>query len=225
MSIVVDSFTSYGVGGHEYAEVDVFKFVMKQSGMCMASLGTDQRVIEANDEFLRQFGQSAENVRGRSFFDLLHPGVHAPMWRHFERLATGRRARFTEHVAGIGRRDTVFAGEVTGIAIHNESGELVMTVVVVTADTNTPDDTVVMDRGFCLTDLDARILEGIAKGESTVRIASKLFLSRQGVEYHVGIMLRKMKVPNRAALVSKAFSLGLLSVVSWPPKVLPAHVK
>lgn len=191
----------------------------------MASLDAQHRVIEANDEFLQRFGRSLDVLRGHSFFDLLHPGVHAPIRRHFERLVDGRRARFVEHMAGIGPRAEVFAGEVTGIAVCGESGELAMTIVVVTAEKDTSAQAVVVDRNFCLSEQDARILEGIAYGESTVRLATKMFLSRQGVEYHVGNMLRKFKVPNRAALVSKAFSMGLFGVASWPPKVLPAHVK
>jgi len=73
--------------------------------------------------------------------------------------------------------------------------------------------------------LDARILEGVAAGVSTVDMAIKLYLSRQGVEYHVGSLLRRLRAPNRAALVSRAYSLGVLSVGSWPPKVLPDCVR
>jgi DNA-binding NarL/FixJ family response regulator len=77
---------------------------------------------------------------------------------------------------------------------------------------------------FQLGEVDARILEGIANGDSTIRIAGRLFLSRQGVEYHVGAMLRRLGVPNRAALVSKAFSMGLFRVAVWPPQIQSAYV-
>ncbi|WP_042410819.1 LuxR C-terminal-related transcriptional regulator [Streptacidiphilus carbonis] len=76
-----------------------------------------------------------------------------------------------------------------------------------------------------LTSLDARILEGIATGASTVQLATRLFLSRQGVEYRVALMLRRLDAPNRAALVSRAHSAGILSVGSWPPRVLPEFVR
>jgi len=58
-----------------------------------------------------------------------------------------------------------------------------------------------------------------------VQLASKLYLSRQGVEYHVGAMLRKFKSPNRSALVSKAYSQGILSIGHWPPKVIPQYIR
>lgn len=72
-----------------------------------------------------------------------------------------------------------------------------------------------------LTALDVRILEGVAVGTSTVRLAASLYLSRQGVEYRIGLMLRHFQAVNRAALVSRAHSLGVLSVGTWPPRVLP----
>jgi DNA-binding CsgD family transcriptional regulator len=66
---------------------------------------------------------------------------------------------------------------------------------------------------------DARILEGVASGASSVQLAASLFLSRQGVEYHIGRLLRRFRVPNRTALVGRAYSLGIFDSGSWPPKV------
>ncbi len=76
-----------------------------------------------------------------------------------------------------------------------------------------------------LTALDACILEGVAAGASTAELAAALYLSRQGVEYHIGLMLRQFQVPNRAALVSRAHSLGVLSVGTWPPRVVADFVE
>ncbi|MEU7041090.1 LuxR C-terminal-related transcriptional regulator [Streptomyces varsoviensis] len=73
-----------------------------------------------------------------------------------------------------------------------------------------------------LTALDACILEGIAVGTSTVELAASLYLSRKGVEYRIGLMLRQFQVPNRVALVSRAHSIGMLTVGTWPPRV-PKH--
>jgi DNA-binding NarL/FixJ family response regulator len=64
----------------------------------------------------------------------------------------------------------------------------------------------------------------VAAGVSTVRLASNLYLSRGGIEYHVDVLLRKLKVNNRPALVSKAYSMGLLRQ-GWPPRVNPDYLK
>nr|MDT0659796.1 LuxR C-terminal-related transcriptional regulator [Micromonospora sp. DSM 115978] len=66
---------------------------------------------------------------------------------------------------------------------------------------------------------DAAVLEGAASGASSVQLAASLFLSRQGVEYYIGRLLRKFRVPNRTALVGRAYSMGIFESGSWPPKV------
>ncbi|MBT3073277.1 MULTISPECIES: LuxR C-terminal-related transcriptional regulator [Streptomyces] len=76
-----------------------------------------------------------------------------------------------------------------------------------------------------LTAVDVRILEGVAVGTPTVRLAASLYLSRQGVEYRIGLMMRHFQATNRAALISRAHSLGVLSVGAWPPRVLPEFLE
>ncbi|USX53983.1 PAS domain-containing protein [Lentzea sp. HUAS12] len=206
-------------------DADVFRSLLERSGLCLARLDLQFRVVEANDDFVTQFGHSRESLLGRGFFELLHPGVHGPVRKQFDRLADGRRHRFVEYLVGIGPRQTVFSADITGVVVHDSNGELVQFVVVVNPEKGEQPNAVSVDRNRILTELDARILEGIATGESTVRLASRLFLSRQGVEYHVGTMLKKLKAPNRAALVSRAYSLGVLSVASWPPRVSKDYIK
>lgn len=203
----------------------VFRSLLERSGLCLARLDLQFRVVEANDDFVSQFGHSRETLLGRSFYELLHPGVHGTMRKQFDRLVSGRRQRFVEYLAGIGARRAAFTGDITGIVVHDSHGDIAQFVVVVNPDKGEQPNAVSVDRNRILTELDARILEGIATGESTVRLASRLFLSRQGVEYHVGTMLKKLKAPNRAALVSRAYSLGVLSVASWPPRVSPDYIK
>lgn len=50
-----------------------------------------------------------------------------------------------------------------------------------------------------ITEIEARILEGIAAGSSSAPLASRLYMSRQDIEYHVSGRLRKFHVPNRSA--------------------------
>lgn len=69
-----------------------------------------------------------------------------------------------------------------------------------------------------LSDLDAKIIECIAAGERTISIATKLYLSRQGVEYHVSKLLQHLRVPNRPALIAKAYCMGILAADTWPPE-------
>ncbi|MGW9171351.1 LuxR C-terminal-related transcriptional regulator [Streptomyces decoyicus] len=196
---------------------------------CMASLDATLAIVAADAEFFRLFGQESAETCGRSLYSLLHPSAPGLLNRHFARLAEGQRARFVERMVGIRGEEVPFSGELTGIAVRSESGHAPSFVVVVRPDDDsaslTRQDEAPAGRRQLLTGLDAQILEGVASGASTVQLAARLYLSRQGVEYHVGLMLRRLKAPNRAALVARAHSMGMLTIGSWPPRVLPEFVK
>jgi PAS domain S-box-containing protein len=205
-------------------QIDVARSLFEWSGICMACLDPALRLVEANADFYRQFGHSAADVAGRPFADLLHPGAREQVRRQFAKLTDAHRTRFVDNIVGIGPRDSVFSAELTAIATHGGNGQLSTIVVLVKPD-KSHGGAMVARPNKVLTNLDARILEGVAAGASTIQLATKLYLSRQGIEYRVGAMLRKMNAPNRAALVSRAYSMGFLSIGCWPPKVLPEYVR
>lgn len=196
---------------------------------CMASLDASLAIVAADADFLRLFGRDATDMCGRSLYSLLHPSAPGLLSRHFARLTEGRRARFVERMVGIRSEAAPFSGEITGVAVRSESEQAPSFVVVVRPDDESASpvgqDDAPAQRKQLLTQLDAQILEGVASGASTVQLAARLYLSRQGVEYHVGLMLRRLKAPNRAALVARAHSMGMLTVGSWPPRVLSEFVK
>jgi PAS domain S-box-containing protein len=207
-------------GGHD----DLFRSLFEWSGLCIACVDPTQRVVEANAEFFRVFNRSSTEVHGRDVVDLLHPGFGVSLRRELARLVDGRRARFTENVIVLRHGGGAVSGDLTGIAVG--AGGRPSLLLVLFAPYQAVDGPPSMPgTDALLTDVGARILEGVAAGVSTVRLAAQLYLSRQGVEYHVGAMLRRLNVPNRAALVSKAYELGILSVGTWPPRVVPHMVK
>jgi PAS domain S-box-containing protein len=204
----------------------VFRSFFDRSGMCVANVDHAIRVTEANAEFSRQFGRTEAELGGRSFGDLLHPDVRAEVGQRFAELLDERHAWFTEHIVALRPGDSSeFNGELTGIAVRDDSDGIEGIMVLLRPERGAQKSRPPAGRKASLTDMDARILEGVAAGVSTVQLASMLYLSRGGIEYHVNILLRKLKVNNRPALVSKAYSTGLLCVGSWPPRVHPDYVK
>lgn len=193
---------------------------------CMASLDPGLKIEAANADFFRHIARSSTEICGRSIYDVLHPSARNILPKHFTRLSDGHGSRFVERVVAMRGHDRVFSAEITGIAVKGERDDLSGVVVLMSPE----DWSAEAAEGPAkptpmLTALDARILEGVATGASTVQMASRLFLSRQGVEYHVGLMLRRFKAPNRAALVSRAYSMGVLTVGAWPPRAVPDFVK
>lgn len=56
------------------------------------------------------------------------------------------------------------------------------------------------------------VLALVAKGCTNAQIGEVLHLSRQAVNYHVGRLMRSVGAANRAALVARAYQVGLLRV-------------
>ncbi|WP_202918606.1 helix-turn-helix transcriptional regulator [Saccharothrix deserti] len=164
-------------------------------------------------EFATRLGVDPDNLIGRDFVDLFRGETRSTLRGQCVRLLTDGKGGFG-HTAEIVDADRgPSAVRVFVIAVR--SGLMVTVSPSASADSPKP----------ILSNIDARILEAIALGQSTVHITSRLYLSRQGVDYHVGTMLRKLKAANRAALVSRAYSLGILDPGSWPPRVQPGFVK
>lgn len=191
--------------------------------MCMAVLDTELNVLEANTELLRLFDRPARIVLGQSLAVLLHPSVQEQVVSRFGQLVMGRREHLETRAVLLQGTNSAFSGLVTAVAVDSGLGDVSSIVVLVIPDE--PATTAVGDAKTTLTELDARILEGVAAGIATTQLASQLYLSKQGVEYHVSIMLRRFSVPNRAALVAKAYSTGMFSIGTWPPKLLVGSVR
>ncbi|MEZ3178125.1 helix-turn-helix transcriptional regulator [Streptomyces pimonensis] len=208
--------TADGPGALDAAAAGVYG-----SHTSVACLDPALTIQQVNQEFDRRFGNPAEDLCGRPFCDLVHPSVRQPLMRQFSRMLEGRGHRFATEVITVDE-DTAHTLPMTAMAVRGGHIPDVAAILVMlpAADGKSTDSGVVAPRKKLLSEVDARILEGIAAGVSTVPLAARLYLSRQGVEYHVSGLLRKLKVPNRAALVSRAYSMGVLKVGTWPPKVV-----
>ncbi|WP_280698549.1 PAS domain S-box protein [Kitasatospora sp. GP82] len=210
----------------DQAASEDLRTLFDQSGLNMAYLDPNLTIQQVNQEFLRQFGGSSADVCGRNFCDLVHPSVQQPLRHQFSRLVEGKRNRFATDVIAVGPEGSAFTVPLTAVAACGGAIPDVAAILVLMPSARGAENTgVVTTRKKILSEIDARILEGIAAGVSTIPLAARLYLSRQGVEYHVTCLLRKLRVPNRAALVSRAYSMGVLKVGIWPPKVVEDFVK
>jgi DNA-binding CsgD family transcriptional regulator len=192
------------------------------SGLYLAFLGPNLTIQRANNEFLRRFG--GPTVYGRSFCDLAHPSIRRPLLQQFTRLLRGGQHHFATQVVTVKPEGKAFTGALTAVAVHGGTAEADAIMVMMRAPKGEEQTEAMTDREI-LTKVDARILEGIAEGMSTAPLAERVYLSRQGVEYHVTRLLRMHRVSNRAALVARAYSMGVLHAGTWPPKVDPQLVE
>jgi len=195
--------------------------LFKWSTMCIATLDPQQRIVDASAEFLRRFGGTQASRAGQDFHELLHPGTRDKLRRKFQRALEDNRTTFDASIVGLGPRDSVFSGDITGFLNRGDTHRVQGIVVIVEPDESAEaNPTPAFAAKYrVLTDVDAQILEGVAAGASTIQLASRLHLSRQGIEYRISSMFRKLNASNRAALVSRAYAVGALAVGCWPPRV------
>ncbi|MFF8036154.1 MULTISPECIES: PAS domain-containing protein [unclassified Streptomyces] len=186
-------------------------------------------VTAAEPAFARQFGLSAAEIRGRGLPDLLRSHVPARLREEFTALCEGRRRCFTEKVTGRDGDGRKFSAELIGAAVRDPSGRTSALFVILrpTGEVGRPEKEgpAAELNGPVISALDAQVLEGVARGDSTVQLASRLYRSRQGIEYRIGQLMRKFDAPNRPALVARAHTLGMFVAQQWPPRVLPERVK
>lgn len=69
-----------------------------------------------------------------------------------------------------------------------------------------------------VTAAEARILEGLALGLTNIDLGRELHLSRQGLDYHIDRLRRRLAARTRPALVARAYVTGLLDATVWPPR-------
>ncbi|WP_030864719.1 PAS domain-containing protein [Streptomyces sp. NRRL S-37] len=187
---------------------------------CRAHVSPGDLVVTAADPgFARLFGLSADDICGYGLLDLLRSPVPARLREKFTALSSGSVRRFRERVTGRDGTGRDFQAEITGVAVRKPSGGTAGFIVFLRRSEDA------VSAGPVLDALDAQVLEGVAGGESTVQLASRLYLSRQGIEYRVGQMLRRFDVSNRPALVARAHALGMFAAGQWPPRVLPERVR
>jgi DNA-binding CsgD family transcriptional regulator len=191
-----------------------------------ANLDPGLVVTAASADFFRHLGRPSTEACGASIYDFFHPSAQTVLPKYFTLLTDQRRPHFVVRLLAVRPGGQGFSVEVGCVAVRGEGHELSGYVIQLRPDEALPgSEPVVVAPRPMLSVLDARILESMATGASTLQMAAKLYLSRQGVEYHVGLMLRQLKAPNRTALVSRAYSMGILSQGNWPPRVFSEFVK
>ena len=192
------------------------------SGTCIAIVDDRFRIVGANDDF-REDLAGAGDVVGRDLGEYLHLNGHSAVGHALTGMLEGRHHRVVERIHALRGRRGQAPAKLTAVALRDRDKNSLVSMIMVLLqwDHDNAGTGRASIRKLIMNDLDARILEGVAMGMSTVNLAAKLYLSRQGVEYHVGKMLRRFKVANRAALVSRAYATGILSAGTWPPRVAP----
>lgn len=183
-----------------------------------ARLDASLRFVDADPMFRQMLG---EGVVRRSLGSVLHPGFAEPLRARLTELITGQVNRVTCHAVLVRRDDAPVIVEVTAVSVTSLRGPACVALAVREEGMRTSG---LPSQPVRLSELSARILEHVAAGMSSAQLARTLFLSKQGVDYHVMSLARKLGAPNRTGMVSMAYAAGVLVAGQWPPKVKPALI-
>jgi DNA-binding CsgD family transcriptional regulator len=207
-------------GGLEREYGGIFTAFFEYSSVSLAILDRSLRVLDANAEFCAFVDRHPAEVFRTALPELVHPQVAERVGRRLTRLVEGREWMVSERFSSLPSSGVPGPVTVLGTAVPRQTRGNAAVLVACLPDRAASPEPAQPSSAEKISEIDAKILQGIAAGVSTADLARQLYLSRQGVEYHIHRMLRNFKAPNRPALVSRAYELGLLTAANWPPRVV-----
>lgn len=154
----------------------MFRSLFERSGVGMAALDSHSRIRRANDAMLGLLDRDASEVRDIAFADLLHPDSRSRLRVGFDQLRLGRTGRLTEYVK-VPRPENAVGGNLTALRMRADAHADSPLLVLVQVDPPTPECPPGGARSTLLSEMEARILEKVAAGASTVQLAGQLHLS------------------------------------------------
>ncbi|MFI6028916.1 helix-turn-helix transcriptional regulator [Amycolatopsis magusensis] len=175
-----------------------------------------QRIHRVSNQFSSWHEFASEPLEGRDICDLLAPDARPGLRHRLVEIAEGRTCCARLPATAIDTGHLSFTASLT--CVSSRTGSAVVTLNPVGRQA------VVTARESRLSTTGALVLEGVAAGKASNALAARLHLSSPGVDYHVNALLRRFGVPNRTALVARAYSIGALDAHVWPPRVPPALV-
>jgi PAS domain S-box-containing protein len=165
-----------------------------------------------NPAFCQTVGVGRKQLRGQSLLDVVSPVDPAAVERLSDALRQQRHSRFPLQVRWTAD-GTAFTGHLTVERVDEAMLGHLPLLVFIHVDRRGP----ATDPRFTLDPMAASILALVAGGASTSAVARTVGLTVDGVNYHLSRLCRRLKVPNRTALVARAYVLGLLDAAMWPP--------
>ncbi len=191
-------------------------------------LDLDARVVDANPAALRLTGRTLQEVRGQPVdlaITVADVQRHAPLWAE---LVAGRRGRYDLSVTLRSSDGRLRPARLTVTLVRTARGtpSLGLALAVPLA---TETETVTVPARSVPSAGEAAVLERLAAGASLQQIATDLGMSRRGVDYRITRLRHKLRADgpggtptNSAALIARAYALGILHPAVWPPRVADA---
>ncbi|MFV0130493.1 helix-turn-helix transcriptional regulator [Streptomyces sp. HMX112] len=175
---------------------------------------TDGLILLANPAMAAEWGTRPGRLPGRNVLELFHPRSADQVHRIVEAVRLGHRSRYPLQVHWSAPDGRERYGELTADTVSDSADAPLWLLVLlrVLGDRPAP-----RREAAEVGPAEKRILALAAGGATTDRIARSVGLTVDGVNYHLTRLARRWAVPNRTALIARAYVLGVLSPDAWPP--------
>ncbi|MFJ9444557.1 helix-turn-helix transcriptional regulator [Kitasatospora sp. NPDC101235] len=175
------------------------------------------RILIVNRAMAAEFGRLPGQMRNRrilEFFTLRDSGTLEALT---EAVRLHRRSQYPARVSwtpagGRGRN-----GEMT-VALVGDTPEQTPSLLLSLQAAEPADEAPPPGPQADTSPVEARILAAAARGDTTAQIAREIGVTPDGVNYHLARLSRRWRVPNRTALVARAYATGVLAPDTWPPR-------
>lgn len=173
-------------------------------------------IMVVNRAMGTELGVLPGQLSGRKILDLLRPQGNRPLRPVVEAVRLHRRSQYPIEVLWTAADGSERQGELTIEPVSDlpdEGPKLLLWLRVLERSTAAP----TARPPERVSPIEARILAAAARGATTAQIAGEVGLTAAGVNYHLTSLTRRWHVPNRTALVARAYITGVLAPDVWPP--------
>ncbi|MFI9723465.1 helix-turn-helix transcriptional regulator [Streptomyces sp. NPDC052396] len=174
----------------------------------------DGEITLANLAMAVEWGTVPGRLPGRRLQEFFRPRSAAQLDRLAEAVRLGRRSRYALEVRWPpGPEGPQRSGEFQIDLVDGayEPRPLLLAVL----HTRRPDPPAPAAE---VSPVEEQILALVASGATTAAVGKAVGLTLDGVNYHLTRLSRRWRVPNRTALVARAYVLGVLDTNQWPPR-------
>lgn len=210
-----------GPPGHEYRDDAVAwrnraVLLLDHLPMPVAVCDTEGVILLANPLMAAEWGTLPGQLRGQNALDFFSPRNSNQLHPIVEALRRRRRSRYPVEVRWSPPGGAERHGEMTVDVVSEAPGAApaLLLLLNVLGDVTEPEP---LDAPQA-SPVEARLLALAAGGVTTAQIAKAVGLTVDGVNYHLQRISRRWRVPNRTALVARAYVLGVLKPSTWPPE-------
>ncbi|MQS16970.1 PAS domain S-box protein [Streptomyces kaniharaensis] len=182
--------------------------------IAVCALGGGIRIV--NRALAAEFGLMTGQFHGRKILEFFTLRDSATLQTVTEAVRLHRRSQYPARVSWTSADGTERHGEMTAALVSDtpeETPDLLLTLRTLDEPPAAP----AAPRAE-VSPTEARILAAAARGATTAQIAKEIGLTTDGINYHLARLTRRWQVPNRTALVARAYATGVLMADVWPPE-------